>query len=218
MSVSQARAHSFTGSCICQQFRTFCFTGMIFLPWFPIRPSSFSLWPIFTLFFRARRKRALGCSGPEKGEVKCKAEKKIQSNRGVSANLQKWFSNAHVQKPQKTWISFRDFLERRKCNTEAHNNKRHNEMLHINKISSLPVYVNSFLLLSCAVSTFCNSSCSFDPPGYPLFIFCYVKVLPTLLKYDRARLVLALGSCDYIFFIIKVKPQHICWALAKCSG
>lgn len=37
------RACSFTGSCLSQQLRTFCFTGLIFLLCFPIHPSSFIL-------------------------------------------------------------------------------------------------------------------------------------------------------------------------------
>lgn len=45
------RVCSFTGSCLSQQLRTFCFTGLIFLLCFPIHPSSFILWPIFALAF-----------------------------------------------------------------------------------------------------------------------------------------------------------------------
>lgn len=123
MLVSQAWARSFTGSCLCQQFRTFCFTGMIFLLWFPIHPSSFILWPI-SFFFPCMQEASVGLLWAIKGKGKMQGwqgEKEIQNNRGVSANLPAWFSDAHMCKPQKTLISFRDFLERRECNNEAHN-------------------------------------------------------------------------------------------------
>lgn len=56
------RVCSFTGSCLSQQLRTFCFTGLIFLLCFPIHPSSFILWPIFALAFFSKRRGREWCA------------------------------------------------------------------------------------------------------------------------------------------------------------
>lgn len=75
-------------------------------------------------FFPCMQEASVGLLWAIKGRGKMQGwpgEKEIQNNRGVSANLPAWFSDAHMCKPQKTLISFRDFLERRECNNEAHN-------------------------------------------------------------------------------------------------
>lgn len=66
-------ARSFTGSRLSQRFRTFCFTGLIFLRRLPIHPSSFVLWPIFAPALVSKRTGGERRAAPGQEQRKRKA-------------------------------------------------------------------------------------------------------------------------------------------------
>lgn len=187
----------------------FSSSGFPFVP-----PPSFSGQS--SIFFSMLAGR--GCYRQGEGEGKCKADgvrKRFKVRGEFSATLK----CANHRKP-----SFHSEISWNGGNVTMRHGQ--NETLHSNKICSFPVYafISSFLLLSHAVSTFLQFQLLISFP-------CLYSVYSLLCQgFANAA---EIWSCwasvgprkPWLHFpkvkkkiIIKVKAQHICWALAKRSG
>lgn len=205
------RACSFTGSCLSQQLRTFCFTGLIFLLCFPIHPSFFILWPIFTLALFSKRRGREWCAslGRKKG-------RKWQAGR-VRNSLNELGEFQWIYKSDSATCTYTipchsrsiwDFLELRECYNQTQHTQNETVTKYTSRLfkpSETPV---------CFPRMLCSAVLSILPVarhvlGCPLFILCYVEGLPTPLKSDRVELVLAQGT-PWLHFPEVKKPQHIC--------